>query len=789
MANAWRLFPTLVILFFIPFFTLAQETQQLLVRGLRAPVEVLRDQWGINHIYARNQQDLFFAQGYCAAQDRLFQFEIWRRQATGTVAELLGSAEVKKDIGARLFRYRGNLQKEWQHYHPQGAAIIQAYVDGVNAYIDEVLQQPEKLPFEFKVLNCKPGKWTPEVVISRHQGVLANATEELSLGRAVAKAGPDKVKDLKWFHPLQPDLRLDSSITAEMLGENILELYNAFRRTPSFPRANFSSPTVQSSATEKGIDGSNNWVVSGRRTQSGFPILANDPHRAISLPSLRYMVHLVAPGWNVMGAGEPVVPGVSIGHNEHGAWGLTIFETDGEDLYVYDLNPKNLSQYRYRNQWVQMKEIRETIRVRDSASVEAVLRYTVHGPVTFIDTARKKGYALRCAWLEPGGAPYLASLRYNQAKNWRDFRQASRYNYMPGENMIWADRKGNIGWQVVGINPIRKNFSGMVPVPGDGQYEWQGYQDMLQRPHLLNPSAGYFATANEHVTPRSYKPLNTISYTWADPFRGNRVREVLAADSNVTLEETTALQTDFFSIPARTLVPMLRNIEPRSALMSAAKTELMQWDFVLHPRSAGAAIYALWERKLYAEANARFVPRELRGLVSIQLHKLISWLQEPDARFGGSAKAGRDSFLLQTFEAAVNELSAKLGPTVSQWKYGQEKFKHAAPTHPLTGFLPKEQQQQVNPEPLPRGGNAHTPNATGGTDRQGHGASFRMVVDLSDWDKTLLMNSPGQSGDPRSFFYRNLFPLWATDQYFPGYFTREKVKTVTKSITQLVPAK
>lgn len=768
----------------------AQEKKSLSVKGLKAPVEVLRDRWGVNHIYAANEHDLFFAQGYCAAKDRLFQFEIWRRQATGTVAEIFGSSELKRDIGTRLFLYRGDLKKELNHYHQNGEAIINAYVAGVNACIEEALQNPGDLPMEFGLLSIKPGKWTPEVVISRHQGLLGNVQEELALGRAVARAGAEKVKDLKWFHPKVPDLSLDPSITAEMLSKNILELYNASHSSLVFNKATLASvfQNPPAAPAEQATDGSNNWIISGKRTASGYPVLANDPHRSITLPSLRYMVHLVAPGWNVIGGGEPVIPGVSIGHNEQGAWGLTIFETDGEDLYVYDLNPENLSQYRYRNQWVAMAERADTIAVKDSDSVEVTLRYTVHGPVTYIDTVNRKAYALRCAWLESGGAPYLASLRMNQARNWKDFRQASQYSHIPGENMIWADRKGNIGWQVVGITPIRKNFSGMVPVPGDGRYEWKGYLNIKKRPHRYNPAKGFLATANENVTPADYRHGNNIHTTWADPFRGNRIRAVLAADSSVTLEETRALQTDYYSLPARTLVPLLHTIRLTDTLAQKAKAAVLNWNFVLDKSSVAAGIYAMWERKLYAEAG-RFVPKELKGLVTIQLSKLITWLQLPGSRFGPDPVKGRDAFLQETFEKAVKELSAKLGSRISNWTYGQPAYKHTALFHPLNLILSPEQKKALNPGPVARGGNSHTPNATGSLDRQGHGASFRFIADLSDWDKTLMINTPGQSADPRSQYYSNLFALWAEDGYFPAYFSREKIESVTDSLTTLLPGR
>lgn len=794
-----------LFLFCLPFQTDAQSSARLAVKGLQAPVEVLRDQWGVNHIYAANEHDLFFAQGYCAAKDRLFQFEIWRRQATGTVAEILGPRELKRDIGTRLFLYRGDLKKELNHYHPQGEAIIKAYTAGVNAYIDEALKKPELLPVEFRLLKIQPGKWTPEVVISRHQGLLGNITEELNIGRAVAKMGEAKVKELAWYHPKEPVLQMDPAINTALLSQNILELYTAYRKDITFEAGDISKtaedpqavlqklnqpkPFVGEEPVEHGMEGSNNWIVSGSRTASGHAMLANDPHRKIAVPSLRYMVHLVAPGWNVIGGGEPVIPGVSIGHNEEGAWGLTIYETDGEDLYVYDLNPNDLSQYRYKDQWVSMKTITETIAVKNAAAVNATLRYTVHGPVTYIDSVNHKAYAVRCAWLQPGGAPYLASLRIDQAKNWEEFREACKYSHIPGENMIWADRKGNIGWQAVGIVPVRKTHSGLVPVPGDGRYEWDGFLPIKERPHLLNPAKGFFATANQNVTPNDYTHWNAVGYTWADPFRGNRVNEVLAADDKMTIAKMQSLQTDYLSLPARTLVPMIKDLSFEETSVQQAATRLAGWNFVLDKNSIPAAIYGMWERQLMLLANKKFVPDPIKGLINIQLSKLIGWLQQPDSKFGTDALAGRNAFLKEAFVTTVNELTKKLGSSMDQWQYGQAKNKHVLITHPLNTAVNETWKKKLNLGPLPRGGNGHTPGANGGIDNQLAGASFRLIVDTGDWDQAVMINAPGQSGDPYSDYYRNLFPLWANDQYFPAYYSKDKIKKVTTEKTSLTPLK
>ena len=320
-----------------PFVVFSQNT--LNVPGLKESVEVIRDNYGVNHIYAKNQHDLFFAQGYCAAKDRLFQFELWRRQATGTVAELLGSREIKRDIGTRLFRFRGDLKQEMNHYHEDGEEIITAYTEGVNAYIAETEKNPGLLPIEFKLLDTKPQRWTPDVVISRHQGLVMNLTEEIHVGRMVAKMGAKKVRELGNYGPGEPVLDLDPVINGDRLSDDVIGVYNAFRRPVVFApedvvasaNTNFDEyrylVQMDEEARQSVLDkerqviGSNNWIVSGRYSQSGYPMLANDPHRAISAPSLRYMVHLNAPGWNVVGGGEPSIPGISIGHKDYGAWG------------------------------------------------------------------------------------------------------------------------------------------------------------------------------------------------------------------------------------------------------------------------------------------------------------------------------------------------------------------------------------------------------------------------------------------------------------------------------------
>ena len=791
---------------YIPFFALfilsCTSTPSFLeeekkVKGLSESVEILRDQWGINHIYANNQEDLFFAQGYAAAQDRLFQFEIWRRQAKGSVAEILGPSELARDIGTRLFKYRGDLTVELNHYHPEGKAIIEAYVEGVNRYITDALKTPDQLPLAFKMLGIEPQLWTPEVVISRHQGLLGNIGQELQIGRAVALIGVDKVKELLWLHPQDPQIDLDKKINTSLLFEDILAPYFALRKPIKFKKEHLQEAYRKTETiaflnrynelSKDSLDmGSNNWVVAGSKTENEATYMANDPHRTIAVPSLRYMAHLVAPGWNVIGGGEPEIPGISIGHNEFGSWGLTVFRTDGEDLYQYELNPKNPLEYKYKGQWKEFTVIEETITVKGGAPKKVSLYYSHHGPVTYRNEQKNIAYAMRCAWLEPGGSPYLASLRMDQAQTWEEFRDACAYSHIPGENMIWADTQGNIGWQAVGIAPVRNNFSGLVPVPGDGSYEWERYLPILQKPNALNPTKGFIATANQNVTPEDYPHWNAIGYSWSDPYRGERVNEVLENNNALSMEDMKALQVDVTSIPAKILVPYLKELS-FDAFETVQKKRLLNWDSRLNSSSIEAAIYVSWENEIKKAAFTSFVPEKVKPyLTSLQLKRILDWIENPKSSFFGTVKK-RDAFLKKTFITAIDNLKKRLGSNSQSWRYGQTKFKHSFIEHALGGISNQAFASKLNLGPLPRGGNSYTPGSTGGNDRQSSGASFRMIVNTGDWDTAIGTNAPGQSGNPESPFYNNLYKDWAEDRYFPIYYSKEKIQSVTYKRTRLVP--
>ncbi len=783
----------------------AQETTRLEADGLEQPVEILVDRWGISHVYAETEHDLFYAQGWNAARDRLFQLELWRRQATGTVSEILGPRELQRDIGTRLFKFRRDLKQELNHYHDNGVEIIGAYVEGINAYVRRTRSDPSLLPLEFQLLGIVPGLWTPEVVISRHQGLLGNIGAELRTGRLVAQVGAQTVKDLNTYGPGDPLLELDPALDGAALSEDILGLYNAFRASVRFrpediaperradadgfamleQAAELASRTVAYDV-EQDV-GSNNWVVAGSRSESGYPLMANDPHRAQAAPSLRYWVHLVAPGWDVIGGGEPSLPGVSIGHNQYGAWGLTVFATDAEDLYVYETNPSNPNEYSYRGEWEAMTVITEQIPVKGQGPHSVDLKYTRHGPVVFEDEDRHLAYAVRAGWMEVGGAPYLASLRMDQATTWEEFREACSYSNIPGENMVWADRAGNIGWQSVGIAPVRRNWSGLVPVPGDGRYEWDGYLPIQAKPHVSNPPEGYFATANNDLVPRDYQYMDAVGFTWTDPYRWLRVVEVLGNGTRFSMADMMRLQTDELSIPARQLVPMLEEIEPPDNRTKRAAGLLLDWDYVMDKRSAAAGLYAAWEGEIRRGITQTLVPAGVS--MNVGLKKSIETIMVPPGELGVDPMAARDELLMDALVRAMASLTERLGPDSGGWIYGLPDYHHVLLRHPLGTSVDASTRARLEVGPLPRGGYGSTVNQTGNGNNQTSGASFRIIVDTGDWDRAVGMNTPGQSGDPDSPFYRNLFEMWANDQFHPIFYSRDKIEAATSLKIDLRPGR
>jgi penicillin amidase len=745
------------------------------VHGLQQAVHVQRDRWGVAHIYAQNEHDLFFAQGFVVAQDRLFQMELWKRSGQGRLAEILGPSFVKRDVSARLLRYRGDMDSEYKSYSPDTKEILEAFTSGINAYIEEI-QKPGGigLPIEFQLAGFKPDPWKPEDCLNRlaAYSVTGNGASELHSAQLVALLGPEKAAELL---ELDPPVKLDPApgIDLSGLSSSLLE--------------NLVGSDVPLHFPEAPVQGSNNWTVSGSLTATGKPFLANDPHRVIAEPSLRYVVHLVAPGWNVIGAGEPGLPGVAVGHNEKIAWGFTIFGLDQQDLYLAQVNPANPEQYKTEHGWERMEVKTETIAVRGGTSVIAKLKFTRHGPVLWEDG--KRALALRWVGAEPGTAGYLGSLALDRAQNWQEFEQAMPRWKVPSENIVYADRDGNIGEHSTGLAPLRKNWTGLLPVPEDGGYEWSGFVANAELPHTYNPASGFVASANHKMIPENYP--YSVGFQWASPERFLRITEVLStaakSQHKLSLADMENLQNDVVSLPARALQGLLK-AAAGSAPSPAAKL-LLDWDCALTADSTAATLYEFWVAELSDAVTKQAIPAEAQKITGkLSPPAMVEELSLPRAAvFGQNPEASRDALLLQALHAAEVKLTARLGTDPKNWSWGQ--LHRANFFHPLGGVSPAA-KALFNRGPVPRPGNGDTVDATyfgGSSFDQLAGASYREIFDLSNWDNAVGVNVPGQSGQPGSRHYDDLLPLWVAGQYFPLRYSKQSIDRDTTDVLELKP--
>ncbi len=752
---------------------LAVVSGQLRVHGLNGPVDVLRDRWGVAHIYAQNQHDLFFAQGVVAAQDRLFQMELWKRAGQGRLAEILGPSALARDINARALRYRGDMKAEYESYSPDTQAILTAFTDGINSYIASLTATGGSgLPVEFQLAGFSPDAWHPEDCLNRMAAfsMTGNAFSELEHARALAELGQIKTAKLFDFDPavaLDPAPNLDLAGLSPELLKNLVGSDHRIE-FPAHP-----------------LEGSNNWTISGALTASGKPLLANDPHRVIALPSLRYMVHLVAPGWDVIGAGEPGLPGVALGHNEHIAWGFTIFGLDQQDLYVEELNPANALEYKTADGWKKMEVRREVFLVKGSAPSEVDLKFTGHGPLLWSDG--KRALALRWVGSEPGTAGYLASLAIDRAENWDQFESAVARWKVPSENIVYADNTGNIGEHSVGLAPIR-NWTGLLPVPGNGNYNWSGFAPTSELPHFFNPQAGFVATANHKMIPDHY-PYN-VGFEWTPPYRFNRIRSVIESAKQdhhkLTVPYMGALQADVLSLPALELQALVRSTPLKD---DPGLAGFLLWDGQLARESSEAALYEFWFQQICHALGERFSKEHGSRYDDLSPDTVMLILTHPDKTLfaqGDTPINDRNQLLADTLHSARQELNKLFGSDTAQWSWGKLHtihFRHALDQQPDAKGL-------FDLGPLSRPGDEYTVNATGvdgDSWDQVSGASYREILDTSDWDQSVAINTPGQSGQPGSPHYSDLMSLWDAGRYFPLVYSRKAVEAQTTDRLRLEP--
>lgn len=765
--------------------------EEIVVEGLLGSAEIVVDRWGIPHIFAGSTADAFFAQGFNAGRDRLWQIDMWRRRGLGLVAEAFGPAYVERDRAARLILYRGDMAAEWACYGPDSKELTKAFVAGINAWIDLVEREPSRLPIEFRKLGYRPLRWQAEDVVRiRGHARVRNLEMEIPRAEIVGRFGLEASKLFKMLEP-EWETAVPEGFEPGPLPPEVLSTYALATGYPVF-----SPERVEGvAASEASAEGSNNWALAPSRTTTGRAILASDPHRVHEQPSLRYIAHLSAPGLNVIGAGEPNVPGVSFGHNERIAFGLTIHPIDQEDLFVYELDPADPTRYRYRDGWEAMHTVTERIPVRGADAVEAELRFTRHGPVLHADPESGRAYALRTVWTEPGTAAYLASLNYIRAGSWDEFTDALDGWGAPAANQVYADVDGNIGWSAAGFAPIRLNWDGLMPVPGDGRYEWRGFLPADEMPRLYNPSYGWVGSANQMNLPPDFDyRRHKTCFEWTDGARFARLKEALTGQERFSIEDTKALQTDFMLVPGRRICALLRDLGAE-AIAPAVRTALdllRSWDHRLDPDSAAGALFEVWfSRHLLPATFRHLMPAGMPELVATPDTALaVELLEEPDERFGAEPAAARDKILLDSLSSAVDDLAKRLGPDPAEWSWG--RLHHGYFEHPLSAVLGEEMRARLDVGPAPKGGSNFTINNNNYriTDfRVTSGVTFRMVVDVGNWDASWTLNAPGQSGDPESPHYRDLFESWAREEYVPMLFSREAIEAAAERRIRLVPPK
>ena len=759
--------------------SVASDTAEYQVDGLSAAAEIIVDEYGVPHIYANDHYDVFFVQGFNAARDRLWQIDLWKRRGLGQLSEILGEHHIAQDKAARMFVYRGDMYAEWLAYGNDAKRIAESFTAGINAFVDVAKANPDLMPVEFAMLGYEPSVWSADDVVRiRSNGLWRNVVTEAWRARLACQDQAELAA--RWFK-LEPEWQTETPAGLDpcVIPDNVLDNYLLAKAPVDFSKQpaqkQMAGLLEQATHDAHHLDvGSNNWVVTGSRTTTGRPILADDPHRGHAVPSLRYIAHLNGPGINVIGAGEPALPGISIGHNDEIAFGLTIFPIDQEDLYVYK---KKRGGYEYKGDVEPFVEVEESIAVKNGEAQNFSLKFTRHGPV--VAETKKHAFVVRAAWLEPGMAPYFGSIEYMRAQNFREFVGALNRWGAPSENQVYADTKGNIGYKPAGRFPKRDNWDGLMPVPGDGRYEWDGYFDMDVLPEEYNPERGFSGTANAMSLPEDY-PIDEykVGFEWSAPWRYKRLWEFLDTPEPHSMEDSLALQRDYHSVLTRrvlALLPELAKTNPNSG-----GPLLTDWDQRLEADSAAAALWNVWYYRHLSPALGRTLTKDGEtpaGSLDTQTTLALLNTQQGQA---AAITSLRDAW------AATSDL---LGADASQWQWGdlhQIVFKH-----PLLDQANTSLAEHMRIKPYPRGGSANTTNNTGfgaNSFDVRSGASFRMVVDVGNWDAARMTNAPGQSGDPRSPFYDNLLENWATEGHVPMLFSREKVDKSAVFTIKLTPS-
>lgn len=775
-------------------------TSNLRIAALARPVDILIDAHGIPHIRAETLLDAFVAQGWNAARDRLWQLDIWRKRGLGLLAADFGPGYLEQDRASRLLLYRGDMAREWGSYAADDKAICEAFTAGINAYFALCEAEPERLPPEFSLMGTRPGRWAAEDVVRiRSHSLSRNAISEILRANVLARS--DLETDLirrSLEPPVTPAIPkgLDPSIVP-LAALDLLKLATTdVRFTPERLAAGLEEAAQWRQVTDLGdvlrdesFAGSNNWAVSAALSGTGAPILASDPHRNHALPSLRYIAHLTAPGLDVIGAGEACAPGISFGHNGELAFSGTIFYIDQEDVFILEKAPDDPDAFIEAGERRPIETVNEPARVRGHADQTMRLRFSPHGPI--IHETATHAFALRSVAQEPGTAPYLGSLTGMRERTVAGYAASLHRNKTPSTNHVFADRDGNIAWRPAGLAPVREGHDGLLPVPA-GSGRWTGFMDASLMPLTVNPACGWLATANAMNLPTDWDHQRfPLGFEWVDRARLTCIEETLAAARSHGVADAAALQACSVSVPARRLAKLVLGLPAWTPNVLAAQRLFAGWDGDLARDSAAAALCEVWWMKHLKPGllNLLVDTPELRALlVPIDNETALGLLEAPDRRFGPQPILRRDQLLFSTLEAAFTDLGNRLGTDPKRWAWG--KLHHARFEHPLAALPGAREASLADLGPWPMAGSASSPMHTGyrlSDFRVIAGASFRMVVDLAEPDRSLCINSPGQSGDPRSRHYGDLAPLWAEGRYVPMPFTRGAVDAAAVERIRLEP--
>lgn len=753
--------------------SLPQTSGTLSCKGLAQPVEILRDRWGIPHIYAQSIPDAFFAQGFVHAQDRLWQMELNRRTATGRLSELFGPMALDTDRAARTFGYARLGVGDLKLLDAGTRAGMQAYTDGINAFLN---QPGRKLPVEFTLLGIQPEPWKLEESMAFSRLMFWQLSHawysEIVRARLIATVGPEHAAEWEPNYPPENPTILPNGIEFNQLGPN--------------GRLNgLSTPRM-----ERG-QGSNCWAISGDRTTTGKPYLCNDMHLVLTLPTIWYEVHLSGGPLHASGVSMPGIPLVLVGHNERISWGITLAFTDCEDLYLEKFDPQSPTRYQTPSGWVDAEVVHEIIKVKGAPDHDEAVTFTRHGPIISDVVGYPEQRVAVCSMALRPTQGLNAWVKLNQAGNWPDFVEAMRLINATQLNFGYADVDGNVGYWVTGAHPIRGKGDGRLPAPGwEAEYDWNGEVPFEEMPHALNPQQGYILTCNHRIIPDDY-PYN-LGEVWMNGYRPRRLAEMIASREKLGPDDFNKMQMDVTCLSAREFLSRLQGLSAAEPRLDQMLKTLRSWDAQLTPDSVAGCIYEVLRyttvRSLLEPTLGKKMTDQLLGIafnpILLTDHEyfgydtvsLLRILDDPHSWWLEKA-GGREKLLLDSLRQTADWLTGQFGPRQEKWQWG--RIHRLTFAHALGAQKPLD--KVFNRGPYPIGGDTDTPlqsaiSPDAAYDNKLWSPSVRFIMDMSDVSRSVAVTPVGQSGQLGSPHYDDMIDLYIHGRYHPMLWTRAQVE-------------